>query len=76
VAESGRGSVLWRRLLDPTRTAADRGMQEAVIDVPAAAGDKVILSTGCGPRGACAFDWTYWSGVRFAPGPPGGAAVR
>ena len=55
---------LWRRCLDPSHSAADRGEQVADIDLPSGA-TAVTLETSC--QGSCAWGWAYWSDARPTP---------
>lgn len=57
VAKAG-ANILFQRCLNPASATADRGLQEAVVIIPANIG-QVSLDTTC--RENCAYDWSYWS---------------
>lgn len=66
VEEEGRPArILLHRRLDPRGVAEDRGAQELAIEFRCDAPAKLVLSTGPGPAGTDAFDWTYWSDLRI-----------
>ena len=51
-------SMLFERCLDPKTSLADRGPQEAIVNIPAEA-TEVSLDTLC--KENCRYDWSYWS---------------
>ncbi len=56
-------NVMWSFTLRPTTDPADRGDQQALIDLGSTPSPFVILETL--PAGNSAHDWTYWSKVSF-----------
>jgi hypothetical protein len=63
-ATTEAGVELWRRCLDPRRTVADRGPQQARFALPADQ-PRIALETLCG-RSYCDWGWTYWGALRRA----------
>lgn len=53
----GGRRVLFERLLDPARNAADRGRQSLVLDLELAEGAELLVETTDGPSGNWAYDW-------------------
>ena len=66
---NGRTTVLWRRQLDPLLETADRGMQEFSLALPQPASGRVILRTQNLPGHNAAWDWSFWTDLRFEPSP-------
>ncbi len=61
-----RPRTLFRRLLRPRDVPEDRGEQEFKIDLPIGPG-RLLMRTTAGPADNIAFDWTYWTDVKFSP---------
>jgi len=59
------GSPVWARKLDPNHLAADRGMQEADVNLGATTPSIIGLATIPVTKGAT--NLAYWAGVRFSP---------
>ena len=57
--------TVFHRLLRPLDTSADRGEQSFDVALPAGPG-RVIMRTTPGPANNIAFDWTYWTDVKFS----------
>jgi hypothetical protein len=55
---------LFKRLLAPAYIAADRGMQSFDLAIPQGGG-RLVLRITPGPNNDLAFDWTYWTDVKF-----------
>lgn len=53
---------LFERRLNPMEIPADRGPQQATVDLPADAGGKLVFRTESGPTQE--FDWSVWRNVR------------
>ena len=60
---------LFRRHLDPSRQAADQGIQSLQVDIPPLPGGRVILRTSAPPSGHLNNAWSYWSALRGEAGP-------
>jgi hypothetical protein len=61
----GKTRRAFDRLVQPLTRASDRGRLSFSIPIDGRLGRKVILSTGIGPKGNNAFDWSVWSNCRF-----------
>jgi hypothetical protein len=57
-------TTLFRRHLQPKDNVEDRGEQQFNIALPPGPG-RLILRTTPGPANNIAFDWTYWTDVKF-----------
>lgn len=66
IGADGQQKVLFKRLLQPTTTAADQGRQSFDVAIPSGGG-RLTLRINPGPRGDISFDWAYWTDVRFVP---------
>lgn len=69
------GDEAFQRTLDPLNVAADRGLQSLSVTITAAAGDKIVLAAGVGPKGDGGYDWSVWTDVevtRLPDAAPGG----
>ncbi|MDB6170073.1 MAG: hypothetical protein JWM88_2937, partial [Verrucomicrobia bacterium] len=66
VGADGKVATLFSRLLQPVTERRDRGFQTFNLPVPRGGG-RLILRTTPGPNGNIAFDWTFWTDVRFVP---------
>jgi hypothetical protein len=64
VADDGRRTRLLQRFLDPSATAADRGLQWFNLDLPSPGG-RVEFTIDAGPHNDASYDWTYWHDLRF-----------
>ena len=53
----GSRRVLFERLIDPARNAADRGRQSLALDLELAEDAELLLETTDGPNGNWAYDW-------------------
>ncbi len=62
----GEVSRVFYRLLKPLTVPGDRGEQSFDFVVPPGGG-RLVLRTTPGPDENIAFDWTYWTDVKFAP---------
>lgn len=62
----GRIIPLFNRLLQPVSVAADQGIQAFDVAVPQGGG-RLILRINSGPNNNQAYDWTYWTDIRFTP---------
>lgn len=62
----GKMSRMFYRHLQPLTYPQDRGEQSFDFTVPAGGG-RLLLKTTPGPAGNLAYDWAYWTGVKFAP---------
>lgn len=57
---------IFRRLLDPARQPADRGLQSTRIVLPPfSAGTHLVLRSAAGQHGDAAWDWLYLASVQF-----------
>jgi hypothetical protein len=56
--------TLFKRYLKPRDVPADRGEQTFKIDLPIGPG-RLLMRTTAGPANNIAFDWTYWTDVKF-----------
>jgi hypothetical protein len=66
---SGAVTRVWNRLLRPKTVAADRGIQQARVQLPVyAAGSRLILRTDPGEYGDNAWDWAYVTRIDFRQG--------
>jgi hypothetical protein len=65
VGADGRAVTLFSRLLQPRTVVADQGFQTFDVPLPQGGG-RVILRTTPGPNNNLAFDWTFWTGVKFS----------
>lgn len=66
---SGSVTKAWSRLLRPKTVAADRGIQQARVQLPVyAAGSRLILRTDPGEYGDNAWDWSYVTRIDFQQG--------
>ncbi len=61
----GEPVELLRRFLDPLNEPADRGLHAFRVTLPAPAAGRVILRTTNPPEHNKAFDWTFWTDLRF-----------
>lgn len=66
VNSRGEVSVEFQRLLQPLTVPKDRGTQSFDLTLPAPGG-HLVFRTGPGPANDVAFDWAFWSEVKFAP---------
>ena len=64
----GQERELFRRLLQPLGTPADRGLHEFRVSVPPGEGELEFV-TDPGPTGNSACDWTYWSDLQLEKSP-------
>lgn len=64
VGADGRTVILLSRVLQPLSVAADRGMQSFSVDLPRGGG-RLLLRINSGPNNNAAFDWTYWTDIKF-----------
>lgn len=60
----GRTTVIFNRLLRPVDVLADRGVQSFDLQLPPGKG-RLTLRITPGPKNDLAFDWTYWSELKF-----------
>lgn len=65
VPANGRPRILWRRHLAPLTQAQDRGPQKFIIELPQPASGRLILRTQNRPGDNAAWDWCYWTNLRF-----------
>jgi hypothetical protein len=66
---SGGVTKAWSRLLRPKTVEADRGTQQARVQLPVyAPGSRVILRTDPGEYGDNAWDWSYVTNIDFRQG--------
>ncbi|MBI2496376.1 MAG: hypothetical protein HYV75_00020, partial [Opitutae bacterium] len=63
---NGRTLPLFSRLLQPVSIAADQGIQAFDVTLPQGGG-RLLLHINSGPNNNQAFDWTYWTDIRFHP---------
>lgn len=61
-----RTRTLFKRFLRPRDVPEDRGEQAFKIDLPIGPG-RLLMRTTAGPSNNIAFDWTYWTDVKFSP---------
>jgi len=61
----GNPVELFRRFLDPMNEPADRGFHSFRVTLPAPVAGRVILRTTNPPDHHKAFDWTFWTDLRF-----------
>ena len=66
VNPAGEMSRVFYRLLKPLTIPEDRGDQTFDFKVPPGGG-RLIMRTTPGPDNNVAYDWTYWTDVKFAP---------
>lgn len=66
IAANGDTRIVFQRSLRPMTIAKDRGMQSFEVDLPPGGG-RLALRITPGPSGSAAYDWTYWTNVRFRP---------
>lgn len=66
VNASGRTIPLHTRTLQPVTVVGDQGMHSFDVELPQGGG-RLILRINAGPNNNQAYDWTYWTDVRFAP---------
>lgn len=64
VSPEGRTTRLLSRVLQPVTVPADRGPQAFQVDVPQGGG-RLLLKITPGSAGNLAYDWTYWTDIRF-----------
>ncbi len=64
MSPDGRHHTLFSRTLRPTTAAGDRGPQSFSVDLPSGGG-LLFLRTHAGSKNDIAFDWTYWTDVKF-----------
>ncbi|MEO6003595.1 MAG: hypothetical protein ABIZ04_05625 [Opitutus sp.] len=57
--------TLFKRFLRPRDVPEDRGEQAFKIDLPIGPG-RLLMRTTAGPANNIAFDWTYWTDVKFS----------
>lgn len=69
VPASGPPAILWRRHLDPVTQAGDRGPQQFSLDLPPPASGRIILRTQNLPGHNAAWDWSFWTDLRFSSSP-------
>lgn len=62
---AGEPRVLMRRFLDPLNEPRDRGSHRFEILLPQPATGRLVLRTTNPPNHTGAFDWSYWSQLRF-----------
>jgi hypothetical protein len=67
---SGEPVVLWRRHLEPGTVAADRGLQKFTVALPQPAGGRIVLRTQNLPGHTAAWDWSFWTDLKFDSNPP------
>lgn len=65
IGEDGIGRVLFERNLDPKTNPRDRGRQHLTVELPEAGKGKIRFKTGNLPGKNTAWDWLYWTGVKF-----------
>lgn len=66
VARDGSAREIFRRLLQPRTTEADRGDQQLAVPLPThAEGTRLRLRTDPGPAGNAAWDWVYLSALEL-----------
>lgn len=63
ISDAGHRQVLFRRRLDPVNRPSDRGIQKAIVPLPAEPAGALSLEVGIGPAGNLACDWFYWYGI-------------
>ena len=61
----GHTAMLWHRNLNPLHVAADRETQSVSVTLPADRPAELVVSTLAGPDNDTAWDWSYWSHLRF-----------
>jgi hypothetical protein len=66
VDNAGEVTRIFYRRLRPLTVPADRGEQSFDLVVPEGGGRFVIRTTP-GPDNDLAYDWTYWTDIKFAP---------
>lgn len=65
---SGQAQDIYRRLLQPATQAADRGVHDFRVNLPAGPGElEFVISPG--PAGNSASDWTFWRDLRLENSP-------
>jgi len=69
VPAAGPTVVLWRRQLDPLQQPADRGRQNFSLVWPQSAAGRLVLRTHNLPGHNAAWDWSFWTGLRFESSP-------
>jgi len=57
----GGERVLFRRLLQPRESSADRGLQSFRVELPPYQGGELELAISAGPNDNSASDWTFWT---------------
>ncbi|MGO9605591.1 MAG: hypothetical protein ACLQAT_19755 [Candidatus Binataceae bacterium] len=57
--------TIWSRRLAPFLVDADRGKQEASVDLQLRAGERLVFETLPIPGGTTDWAWSYWSGLDF-----------
>jgi len=61
---------IYRRLLNPSHEAKDRGLQSTKVNLPPfGPGTHLILRTTAGPFGDNAWDWVYLAGLEYHRSP-------
>jgi 4-amino-4-deoxy-L-arabinose transferase-like glycosyltransferase len=60
VHPNGTEEVLWRRLLQPHESTADRGIQSFRVEFPSKEAGELILQILPGPNDNPVSDWTFW----------------
>ena len=61
---------IFHRLLDPMRQPGDRGRLSGEVDLPPyPPGTVLVVRTTAGKNGNSAWDWVYFSGLRFSHSP-------
>lgn len=65
IGPNGRSEPLMTRLLQPVTKAADRGLQYFEVALPPGGG-RLVLRINSGPNNNQAYDWTYWTDIRFS----------
>lgn len=58
-----RSRSIFRRLLDPARVEADRGLQKVQVDYVPRPGERICIAALS--NGSKAFDWGYWRSVKL-----------
>ena len=62
---NGLKQLLYKRLLDPARTIADRGPQTIELDLPGPPRGELVFRLGNGPANNPTNDWAYWGNVEL-----------
>jgi hypothetical protein len=59
------GNVLFRRYLQPINQPQDRGTHSFSLSLPESVSGQIVLQATVGTQGDAAWDWAYWTDVRF-----------